>query len=170
MDFADIYKDRYSVRSFSNAKVESEKLERIIESVRRSPTALNRQPYKLYVAQTEEGLDKVKRAMAPDYGQPVVFIVCSQRNNVWKNRYSGQDNILQDIGIIGATILYAAENEGLGSCYVCNFDPKVLQSELNLEAEVVPECLIFVGYPSDSAAPSERHSIRRTADEFVTFI
>ena len=170
MDFAEIYKNRYAVRSFSGAKPEKEKLERILDAVRLSPTALNHQPYQIYVAQTEDGLEKVKRALAPDYGQPIVFIVCSERNNTWQNRYSGQDNVLQDIGIIGATILYAAKNEGLGSCYVCNFDPKILQNELNLGVETIPECLIFIGYPSENASPSERHSIRRATEEFVTFI
>ncbi len=170
MDFSNICKNRFSVRSFSDAQVEKEKTERILNAIRFSPTALNHQPYKIYVAETEEGNTKIKKAMAPDYGQQLVFVVCSDRDNAWQNRYSRQENVLQDIGIIGATILYAAENEGLGSCYVCNFDPKVLQVELNMGSNVLPECLIYVGYPSDTAVPSERHAIRRAIKEFTTFI
>ncbi len=40
-DFLELCKARYSVRSFSDRKVEPEKLEKILEAGRVAPTAVN---------------------------------------------------------------------------------------------------------------------------------
>lgn len=166
----DIFNKRYSVRNFSERKVDKQTLNEILEIVRLAPTALNHQPYYIYVAQTEDALGKVKKALAPDYGNSTVLIVCSDRNNSWENRYTGQENILQDIGIISATILYAAKANGVDSCYVCNFNPEILKDELKLSEGIHPESLIYLGYPSEDCKPSERHYQRRRVSEFVRYI
>ena len=44
MDFLSLAKQRYSCREFSNKKVEKEKIEKILEVARLSPTAVNYQP------------------------------------------------------------------------------------------------------------------------------
>ena len=165
-----IFADRYSVRSFSNRKVEKNLLDSILENVRMAPTALNRQPYFIYVMQTEDGLKKIEKSFAPNYGSSTILVVCSDRHNSWSNRYSGQENILQDIGIVAATIIYAGKAEGIDSCCVCNFDPKVLKEELGLIEGVIPECLIYLGYPQEDSKPSERHYQRRKISEFVHYL
>ena len=59
MDFIEIAKKRYSVRSYMEQKVEPEKLEKIIEAAHVAPTAANQQPVHLLVVQSEEGLAKI---------------------------------------------------------------------------------------------------------------
>ena len=44
MDFLELAKERYSVRKFSDKKVEREKLDAILEAGRCAPTAVNYQP------------------------------------------------------------------------------------------------------------------------------
>ncbi len=58
MDFINIAKKRHSVRSYTNQKVEPEKLEQILEAAHVAPTAANLQPVHLLVVQSEEGLAK----------------------------------------------------------------------------------------------------------------
>ncbi len=165
-----IFVNRYSVRSFSSKRVDEKTMSEILQGVRTAPTALNHQPYFIYVAQTEDGLEKVKKSFAPDYGSSTILIVCSDRNNTWENRYSKQENILQDIGIVSATVLYVAKTKGVDSCYVCNFNPEILKKELNLPNGICPESLIYLGYPSEGCKPSERHYQRRDLKEFVRYI
>ena len=165
-----IFTERYSVRSFSSQKVDEKILNEILDIVRLAPTALNHQPYSIYVARTEDGLKKVEKSLAPNYGSTTILIVCSDRNNSWENRYSKQENILQDIGIIMATILYASKSKGVDSCCVGNFNPELLKAALNLADGIYPECLIYLGYPDESCKPSERHYQRRQIDEFVKYI
>ena len=50
MDFINIAKQRHSVRSYTNQKVEPEKLEQILEAAHVAPTAANLQPCLLYTS------------------------------------------------------------------------------------------------------------------------
>ena len=52
MDFINIAKKRHSVRSYTNQKVEPEKLEQILEAAHVAPTAANLQPVHLLVVQS----------------------------------------------------------------------------------------------------------------------
>lgn len=49
MNFLKIAKSRYSVRSYTEQKVEQEKLEKILQAAHVAPTAANLQPIKLIV-------------------------------------------------------------------------------------------------------------------------
>ena len=58
MDFLELAKGRYSVRSFSDKAVEAEKIDKILFAANVSPTACNNQPQKIYILQSEEALNK----------------------------------------------------------------------------------------------------------------
>ena len=51
MEFSELAKKRYSVRSYNGKKVEQEKLEKILEAAHAAPTAANLQPDRLLVIQ-----------------------------------------------------------------------------------------------------------------------
>ena len=70
MDFIELAKKRYSVRSYSNKKVEPEKLNRILQAAHVAPTAANLQPVHLIVVQDEDGLAKIGKG-ANIYGAPL---------------------------------------------------------------------------------------------------
>ena len=59
MDFLELAKGRYSVRSFSDKAVEAEKIAKILFAANVSPTACNNQPQKIYILQSEEALNKL---------------------------------------------------------------------------------------------------------------
>ena len=52
MEFLNIAKQRFSVRSYTSQHVEPEKLEKILEAARVAPTAANLQPIRLTVSYT----------------------------------------------------------------------------------------------------------------------
>ena len=64
MDFITIAKKRCSIRSYTDQKVEAEKLDKILEAAHVAPTAANLQPVHLIVVQSEEGLAKIGKAAA----------------------------------------------------------------------------------------------------------
>lgn len=166
MNFEEICKNRYSVRDFSDKKVGEGKIKQILEAIRLAPTALNRQPYKIIVATSNCATEKLKRAKAVLYNARTVLILCSERDRAWTNRYSGETDILIDMGIIAATALYAACEYGLDSCCVCNFDPDLLRKEFNLADNLTADALILLGYKSENDKPSERHNMRKAIEEF----
>ena len=76
MDFLNIAKQRFSVRSYTDQAVEKEKLDKILEAAHVAPTAANLQPVHLIVVQSKEGLEKIGQG-ANLYGAPLAIIVCA---------------------------------------------------------------------------------------------
>lgn len=170
MDFEQICFRRYSVREFSDKPVEKTTIDKIIRLARIAPSALNNQPYEIYIAATEEAVAKITSADASTFGAKLVFVVCSDSDKSWSNRYSGKDSTLQDVGIVATTIMYACEEYGLGSVYVCGFNPKKLKENLRLSDNLLPECLIVAGYKGIDSKPSPRHGIRKSVEKIFHFI
>ena len=61
MDFIKLCKNRYSVRKFSDKKVEEEKIKIIVSLAQVSTTACNKKPQKIYVLHRHEALKKVQK-------------------------------------------------------------------------------------------------------------
>ena len=75
MDFHELAKERYSCRKFSGQAVEKDKLDKIIEAAIAAPTAKNLQPWKIWVLQSDEAMEKVRSVTACHFGAPVVLAV-----------------------------------------------------------------------------------------------
>ena len=73
MDFLELAKNRYSCRSFSDKKVEREKLDKILEAGRVAPTAVNLQPQRVLVLDEEDRLKKIKRMYSIWLGSTTCF-------------------------------------------------------------------------------------------------
>ena len=86
MDFIEIAKKRYSVRSYKDKKVEEEKLQKILEVAHVAPTAANLQPVRLIAVQSSEGLAKIGKG-ANLYGAPLAVIVCADHGKAWERPF-----------------------------------------------------------------------------------
>ena len=75
MDFEKLCAERYSLRKFSDAPVEKEKLEKIIEAGHNAPTAHNNQPQRIFVLQSKEALEKVDACTPMHFHAPVMLVV-----------------------------------------------------------------------------------------------
>ena len=89
MDFLTLAKKRYSVRAYTEQKVEKEKLDAILEAAHVAPTGGNCQPQHLIVVQSDEGLNKIGKA-TNIYGAPLAIIVCSDTNKTWTRPFDGK--------------------------------------------------------------------------------
>lgn len=160
MDFLSLARRRYACRSYTTAKVEREKLDRILQAARVAPTGANRQPQRLIVVQSDEGLERLARC-ARDFGAPCAVIVCADTSEAWVRRYDGKM-----IGDIDATIvtdhmMLAATAEGLDTLWVCAFDPEAVRREFALTDAVTPVNILMIGYGAGEPAPAERHAETR---------
>lgn len=169
MSFLDTAKKRYSVRDFQPAKVENEKLMKILEAARVAPTGANKQPYKLIVLQEEEGLEKIKKA-ANVYGAPLVILVCGNHQTVWRRPFDGKHLVDIDTSIVTDHMMIEATELGLGSVWICYFKPDVIKAEFNLPDHLEPVNILAIGYAKGAPASPDRHAqARRTLDEMVSF-
>jgi nitroreductase len=169
MNFIDLAQKRYSVRSYSDKKVEKEKLDLILKAANLAPTAANKQPQRLIVIQEEEGLRKISKA-ANTYGAQCVIIVCSDVNQAWTRPFDGKKTVDIDASIVTDHMMLEATDLGLGTVWICYFNPTVLREELNIPDHVEPINILAVGYTNDNAdSPNKRNKIRKPTSETVRF-
>ena len=126
MNFTEIAENRQSCRSYDpDREIEQEKLDRILESARLSPSACNGQPYAITVCRggAAQGVAKATQGMGMNKfaSDAPVLLVISERPyvataalgaKVKKNDYRSID-----IGIVAAYITAEASAQGLGSCF-----------------------------------------------------
>lgn len=163
MDFLELARSRYTVRSYTEQKVEKEKLDMILEAAHVAPTGGNCQPQHLIVVQGSDGLDKIKKA-ADIYGAPLAIIVCSDTNVTWTRPFDGKKLTDIDASIVTDHMMLEAADLGLGSVWVCYFRPDVIKAEFALPANLEPVNILVIGY-ADTAGEAplqpDRHRLTR---------
>lgn len=172
MDFLEFARKRYSVRSYSSRPVEDEKIDKILQAAMIAPTAVNYQPQKLYVLKSRMALRKIRAITRSTYDAPLVFIVCSDRQRSWHSNFvEGYDSGEMDASIVCTHMMLEAEDLGLGSVWVLLFDPELVKKEFNLPPNVVPHCLLCIGYPSENAGPYRPwHDVFREMDDIAEIL
>ena len=169
MDFLNIAKQRFSVRSYTDQAVEKEKLDKILEAAHVAPTAANRQPVHLIVVQSKEGLEKIGQG-ANLYGAPLAVIVCADHKKAWVRPYDKKQTADIDASILTDHMMLQATELGLGSVWICYFKPDVIRKEFGLPDDLEPVNILAVGYSDEEAADPERHSQTRIpVEELVSY-
>lgn len=170
MTFQQLAQKRYSVRSYSAQPVSDEQLNYVLECARIAPSAVNFQPWHFYIARTDEALEKVRQTYPRDWfaTAPIVIVGCIRHDQSWHRPTDQKDHGDIDIAIATEHICLAAAEQGLGTCWVCNFDASLCHQLLNLPAEEEAAVLIPIGHPATDAAP--RPTTRKPMEEITTEI
>lgn len=166
MSFADLTRSRYSCRSYEARAVEPEKLAAVVEAGRIAPSAHNNHPTRIVVCDTPELRKKAARAafrFAKDdsvFGAPVVILACARTDDAWVRRNDGMNSSLIDTSIVVDQMMMQATELGLGTCWVCMFDPEVAREEFGLPEGVDPISMLTMGYAADTIAEAEHREAR----------
>jgi len=169
MTFLELVKSRISTRQYTSEKVENEKLEYILTCARLAPSACNNQPWQFQVIKN----DDIKRLIQQCYhatwfaDAPVCIVACTDTSQSWKRNYDGKDHADIDVAIAIEHICLAAAEQGLGTCWICNFDAQKCAELLHFPANIQPVALIPVGYTTQTVS---RNPNRKTNDEIITII
>ena len=170
MDFSPLIQRRYSCRSFLPNPVDQKKVDRILESARLAPTAVNKQPVHIWAITDPGTLEAVKTTTRSNYGAPLLLAVGCRPAEAWVRRYDGKNGAEVDAAIVATYLMLAAENEGLATLWVGSFDPALLKAILPGADGYELVALINVGYPTEDSRPSSMHGVRKPMGEFVTRI
>ena len=162
MEFSELAKKRYSVRSYNGKKVEKEKLEKILEAAHVAPTAANLQPVRLLVIQQEEGLEKLSKA-ANIYHAPLAIVVCADHDKAWGRPFDKKQTCDIDASILTDHMMLQASDLGLGSVWICYFKPDILREEFCIPKNLEPVNILAVGYSEETPQSSDRHEETRIA-------
>lgn len=145
MDFLKLAKKRYACRKYLSRQVEPEKLELILEAGRVAPTGANRQPQRLVVVQSKEGMERLARCTR-DFGAPTAVIVCADTSEAWTRKYDGKNISDIDASIVTDHMMLAAASLNLDTLWICMFKPEAVREEFALPANVEPVNILLIGY------------------------
>ena len=169
MNFLELAKKRYSVRSYTSQKVETEKLDKILQAAHVAPTAANLQPIHLIAVQGKDGREKIGKA-ANIYGAPLAIIVCADHNKAWVRPFDRKQTADIDASILTDHMMIEATELGLGSVWVCYFKPDIIKKEFELPDHLEPINILAIGYSNEEAADPERHSQTRiSVNQLVSY-
>lgn len=149
MNLKQLIEARYSVRAYLPHTVEKEKLEYILECARLSPSACNYQPWRFYVVSDKDVLSQVYKAYDREWFKtaPMCIVVCNDLSQSWKRTsFDGKDHGDIDTAIASEHICLAVHEQGLGTCWICNFKPEQLSKALNLPDNLEPVSIFPIGY------------------------
>lgn len=168
MAFLATAKRRCSIRAYQPTPVEQEKVDAIIEAAHVAPTAANRQPVRIVQVESAAGLARLGKA-ANLHGAPLAFIVCADHDRAWRRRFDGMTSTAIDASILTDHMMLAATDLGLGSVWICHFDPAVVRAEFDLPESLVPVNILAVGHAACEPKSPDRHAVERMpASELVT--
>lgn len=168
--FLDLAKRRRSVRAYLNQSVEPEQLEYILHCAQLAPSAVNKQPWRILVAESQRALEAVRQTYPKPWfaTAPVVLVAVAQHDEAWHRPCDGKDHADIDLAILAEHIVLAAADAGLASCWVCNFDAPLLHRLLGLHPQQEPVALLPIGHPDPEG--ELRPASRKTIGEIVTHI
>ena len=167
---------RQSDRKYSNRPIEKEKLDRIIEAGRMSPSACNAQPWKFIVVNDPVLVAKVADAASAKLlgmnsfvaQAPVIVVIVREKPNMSSKvgaTIKDKDYSLFDIGIASENICLQAKAEGIGSCIIGWFDEKMIRKLLEIPGSKRVELIITLGYSLSEG----REKRRKPAEETVSY-
>jgi len=169
MDFEYLISERYSVRSFRSEHLPDDVIDRILHAGHKAPTGCNYQPQRILVINTDESIAKLKKCTKCHFNAPTAMLVCHNKEESWVRKYDGALSSPVDAVIVTTYMMLAAQNQGVGTCWVMHFDPAAMREAFKIPAEVEPMALLLMGYPSDDAKPLDMHFKFRPMDETVFY-
>ena len=162
MDFYEVIGKRRSIRSFQASPISDEVAARIADAVSKAPSACNIQPVTFKLVRNAA----VRKALAACCKQsfpaeaPAILAAVVDPEASWK-RGDGFNSAETDAAIAMEHAILAATAEGLGSCWVCAFDPVKAAEVLGVAAPLRVAALCPLGYP----AASPREFIRKEVSQ-----
>ena len=175
MNFTKIAENRQSCRAYnSNRAVEQDKLDRILESARLSPSACNGQPYHITVCKAEAAKKVAKATQGMGMNKfatdaPIMLVISEKpyvKTAALGAKLKGNDYRSIDIGILSAYITAEAIAQGLGTCILGWFDDSEIRKICGLDGAV--RLVITLGYAKDD--DKLRTKKRKDIDDLVSTV
>ena len=152
-------KMRRSIRHYKDKPVEWEKLKKVLEAGRLAPSAGNMQEWKFIVVSDKNTREKLAMAAHSRFvvEAPLVIVACATITDCVLE--SGQLAYPMDVAIAVDHMTLKAVEEGLGTCWVGDFDERKVKEALNIPDDVRVVTLLTLGYPKYVPGPRKRKKL-----------
>ena len=149
MDFYDLIRGRESVRDYDpNRTIDEAVLNRILNAGRLAPSADNRQPWTFLLVSSKEKLEEVRACYKKSWFQqsPHILIIIGDKTKSWIRSYDRYNSIETDLAIAMDHIILAAEYENIGTCWIEDYDFKILSDAISLNENEIIFSITPLGY------------------------
>jgi nitroreductase len=148
----DIIFRRRSIRSYTDQPVAPELLLQLLQAGMAAPSACSSRPWEFVVVTNTDIMAEVRQKMRfGQYNAPAAVCVCA--NLKIANNSAAKHYWIQDCSAAVENILIAAAGLGLGTVWlgVYPLEPvmRTVRELLSIPDEVIPLCIIYVGYPAE---------------------
>lgn len=167
MDYRDLINRRYSCRKFSHRAVDPELIKQIVKAASVAPTAINTQPFKLWIMESAEAKENIRSLTEYSFGADHFIVLGARLGSSWIRPYDGRDFADIDAAIAGTHLMLALYDLGLATTWVAYFNaPKLKQLYPQMKGYDLIGLFPF-GYASEEAAPSASHKKRKEINQIA---
>ena len=163
MDYFEAAKQRRSIRSFTERSVETETLERILQTANAAPSAGNLQAYEIYAvkaAKTRGALAAATRGQDYVAAAPVVLVFCAHPARAEKYGDRGRKLYsVQDATIACTYAMLASTALGLATVWVGAFNDEAVWKAIGAPEGITPVAMLPIGYAAEQPEPTSRRRL-----------
>jgi len=136
-----------------------------LEAAQFAPSAANKQPFKFFIFEKRDNL-QLRKVYDRDWfvSAPLIIFGCVNEKEAWE-RMDKKNYAIVDLTIALDHLVLAATEQGLGTCWIANFNPKEAKKFLSVSKEFEPIIIISIGYPNCKS----QEKIRKKKEEIVFF-
>lgn len=165
MEFMSVVRKRRSIRAYKSDPVADDDLQFLLEAARLAPSWKNLQCWEYIIVKNEESRIKIaeSRPQSKEWlvQAPIMVVVCADPEK--SGSAEGKEYYMTDIGISFEHLILAAKDRGLGTCWIGEFDEKIVKEALNVPEEIRVVAFTPIGYPAQEKGEIHR---RKTFHEF----
>lgn len=156
-DIKELISERFSARKFTSEAVSQEDLEYIMECVRLAPSAVNKQPWLWLIVCSDEAKMKLQEAYDRPWFKTAPMYIVGMRNveENWVRKYDEKPHGDIDVAIATEHLCLAATERGLGTCWVCAFDPAIVRHHFYREG-FEPVVIVPLGHIAEDCPRNEK--------------
>lgn len=164
MEFFEVICARQSIRAFQDQPIEPEKLQHILETINRAPSAGNLQGYEVFLVTNRSCLQALARATSgqsfiTQAALALVFCAHPARSAQKYDQRGKTLYCLQDATIACAYAQLAATALGLASVWVGAFDEEAVRAAINAGPDLRPIAFLPIGYAAEKPEGRSRRAL-----------
>ncbi len=168
MTALELMKERYSCRSFTGEPVSEEQLDLILQAALSAPTAVNKQPWRIWIIHSDEAMAKLREVTRYHFNAGTVLVLGADAVNGWVRPFDGKKFAEVDASIVGTQIMLEVQELGLGTTWVGYFDAEKLKAFFPQMKDYELIALFPLGYPA--GGPSPRHAERFSREDMTEIL
>lgn len=149
---------RKSIRRYLDTPVEKEKIQVLLEAAIRAPSAMNKQCWRFVAITDKDTIVKLAKCQVVINGwlkdAPAVIVFCADpRESADMN---GLPYYMWDAALAAHTLVLAATDMGLGTCYLAAYKEDKVRELLGIPDDIRVVCMTPLGYPTEKRSVGEK--------------